>query len=201
MPLPGGLGFPAPPPTLAGWHLCASEALTDPNFYRSVVFIAQHNPQGALGLILNRPTNGTLQDLFPGLRGSLLGKEGFSIGGPVQKEHLFVLRQEDARVPEPFPGLRPLPGVVFEPLTQIFFDYLRDSSPEDQPLYRIFAGYAGWSSDQLEGELEESAWYWFPGDKDDLFVPEPQNLYPQIMHRGGPVLDLIARTGHRVCLN
>lgn len=189
------------PSDFTGYFLCASELLTDPNFFRSTVLIAQQDLQGALGLVINRPTEGRLRDLFSGLQGNPLGDQPFSWGGPVQQDHLFVFRGENPRVPEALPGLRPLPGLVFEPLTQLFFDFLQENPETDHPPYRIFAGYAGWEGGQLDREMDQGAWYWIKGVRDDVFSPRPQDLYREILARKGPIYEIIARTGIRISEN
>ena len=189
------------PDNLGGYFLCASEVLLDPNFFRAVVMVAQQDAQGALGLVVNRPTEGCLADLFSGLRGTNLGSKNFSWGGPVQQDHLFVFRKENPHIPEPFPGLRPVPGLVFEPLTQIFFDYLQETPEESHPEYRIFAGYSGWEAGQLSRELDEGAWYWVEGDRNTVFDPHPEVLYEGVLSRKGPLYKIIARTGIRISEN
>ena len=191
----------ARPGNFTGYFLCASELLLDPNFFRTVVMLAQQDSMGALGLVVNRPTDGCMGDLFSALRGTELGDKNFSWGGPVQQEQLFVLRREDARIPEPFPMLRPVPGLVFEPLTQIFFDFLQNTPASEHPEYRIFAGYAGWETGQLDRELDEGAWYWVDGDAPTVFSPHPQSLYEKVLSRKGPLYEIIAKTGIKISVN
>ena len=136
-------------PLLRGQLLVAHPQLRDPNFRESVVLISAHSPEdGALGVILNRPTGRVLGDIKEDFRDHGLARVPVFQGGPVSSNELLLA------------GWRWLED---DGMFQLFFGVsaeklldLRDEFPDLDA--RAFAGYAGWSSGQLEGELQQNSW-------------------------------------------
>ena len=126
--------------------MAASTELLDPNFHRTLVYIAEHNPAGALGLVMNRPINKTLGEvaLAPDLPEVLRGTPVFQ-GGPVKPTALVLARFQRGKSDE-------------EVRCQIATDPHQLIEPGEQGWVRAFAGYAGWSGGQLETELNEHSW-------------------------------------------
>jgi putative transcriptional regulator len=151
--------------SLAGFVLAASSALVDPNFYRTVVYIAEHNPEGALGLVMNRPINKKLgevaltADLPDALQDTLVFQ-----GGPVKPTALLLARFQRGTNDE-------------ELHCQIAADPDQLLKPKKRGWIRAFAGYAGWSEGQLEKELEERAWIVCRPHTAMLEVPVPSTLW------------------------
>jgi putative transcriptional regulator len=169
---------------LTGTLLIASPGLLDPNFKRAVVLITEHNEEGAAGLVLNRPTEAEVSEIVPLLEPLVEDGEHVWMGGPVQPNGVLVLGEfldpEDAAVPLfgslGFPSLDDPEDVV--PLTT---------------RRRIFAGYAGWGSGQLEDELAREDWILEPASNDDAFTEAPDELWADVLRRKGGIYELVSR--------
>ncbi len=165
--------------SLKGQLLIASSSLVDPNFRRTVVLVTEHTEDGAMGIVLNRPAPIAVADAVPHLAGLAGGGEQIFLGGPVQPEAVVALGQLDD------------PSVA----AAIAFDDIGFLPSESDPSeladsvrrLRVFAGYAGWASGQLESELEDSAWILEPADPEDVFTANPEGLWSAVLRRkGGP---------------
>ena len=164
--------------SLKGHLLIAGPALIDPNFRRTVVLVGEHSEEGALGVILNRPSEATVHEAVPELSMLADGVEQIHVGGPVQPSAIVVLA--DFAEPDRA-GSLVLDTVGFLP---------SEVDPEELGKLRrarIFAGYAGWGPGQLDGELEEGSWIVEPALVDDVFTVEPDELWSAVLLRkGGP---------------
>ena len=171
-------------PSLTGQLLVASPGLHDPNFRRTVVLVTEHNEDGAAGLVLNRPTDAEVSEVVPQLEALVDDGEPIYMGGPVQPNGVLVLGEfldpTDAAVPLfgslGFPSLETPEEVV--PLTT---------------RRRIFAGYAGWGSGQLEDELAREDWILETASNDDAFTETPGELWAEVLRRKGGIYELVAR--------
>ena len=168
--------------SLQGQLLVSSPALVDPNFRRTVVLIAHHDEDGAMGLVLTRPSEVTVAEAVPALAELPGGDEVVYVGGPVQPEAFMVLGDfED--VDE---AAAPVVGTVGF--------MAADADPDELTLRRarVFAGYAGWGAGQLEAELEEPSWIVVPADPSDVFASDPDALWRDVLHRKGGEYALLA---------
>jgi putative transcriptional regulator len=163
--------------SLTGRLLVAAPALGDPNFSRTVVLILDHDEDGALGVVLNRPTPVDVSEILPTWQQLTTGPGVVFHGGPVAVDSALGL----AMVPggsEPLGFRRVVGGLGLVDL---------DAPPEllaaELGGMRIFAGYAGWSPGQLEGELEEGAWYVVDAEPGDAFSDAPQGLWRAVLRR------------------
>ncbi len=163
--------------SLQGKLLVSSPALHDPNFRKTVVLIAHHDDEGAMGLVLSRPSEVAAVDAVPALDGLPGAGDPVFVGGPVQPEAFMVLAEFDD-VDEAAAPIMDRLG--FMPA---------DAEPEDLSIsrMRLFAGYSGWGEGQLEAELEESSWIVVEAETDDAFANDPDELWRTVLHRkGGP---------------
>jgi putative transcriptional regulator len=145
--------------------LVASPKLPDSNFFRSVVLMIQHTEDGALGVILNRPTNVTVGDVWSQIAEEPCeNDQPINLGGPVEGP-LLALHQQPA-----FSEGEVLPGVFLA--TQK--ENLRRIISRPKRPYRLFSGYAGWGGGQLEGELKFGGWLTVPATIDDIFGPSEE---------------------------
>ena len=131
-------------PSLAGWFLVAKPVLQDPSFRQAVVLLLQHSNQGAFGLVVNRPAalEGVPLPLFA--------------GGPCESEGLLMLHGHADWLNSDEPASSEVaPGRISR--RQECLERVGDPPPGDDLSFRLFAGYAGWGPDQLEGELA-NAW-------------------------------------------
>ena len=159
--------------SLRGSLLVAAPTLIDPNFRRTVVLLAEHSDEGAMGLVLNRPTDTSVADALPDL-GTLAGE-----GRPSTSAG----RWRSSRC-------WPSPSSMTPP-TRRSCSSARSASFRSRTCRsgagRVFVGYAGWTGGQLEAELEEEAWFVVPAEPDDLFDDEPDELWSAVLRRqGGP---------------
>jgi putative transcriptional regulator len=167
--------------SLQGEFLVASPHLPDPNFYRTVVLMIQHDAEGAFGVVLNRPGERTVAEIW-----EAVGEEPTDcpqpvyLGGPVEGPLLALHRCQDCSQCEILPGL----------FMATDKDHLRRivNLPED---FRIFCGYSGWGPGQLESELEIGGWLTSPASVDDIFLPG-EEMWKQISGRIG--LEILGST-------
>lgn len=164
--------------SLRGHLLVAGPALVDPNFRRTVVLVGEHGDQGAMGVVLNRPSGIEVEAAVPPLV-DLDGVDGtVFVGGPVQPQAIVVLG--DFEEPD-HAGVLVFGSIGFLP-GEIDPDELGGLGRA-----RVFAGYAGWSAGQLETELDEGSWIVEPARPADVFTEDPGQLWSDVLRRkGGP---------------
>ncbi len=168
---------------LAGRLLVAAPPLHDPNFFRTVVLLLDHDEHGALGLVLNRPGDLTACEVVPRLAALLEDSAILYVGGPVQQDGVIGLAEY--RDPATF-GAQPVVG----PVGVLDADLDADELAEGIARVRAFQGYAGWGPGQLESELAEEAWIVAPAHASDAFDEEPTTLWRRALERlGGPLPD------------
>jgi putative transcriptional regulator len=164
--------------SLKGQLLVAGPALHDPNFRRTVILVGEHSDDGALGVVLNRTSGTTVDEALPELTPIVDGAEAIHVGGPVQPSAIVVLAE--FAQPEQA-GTLVLDDVGFLP-AEVDPDGLGELRRA-----RVFAGYAGWGPGQLDGELAEGSWIVEPAVPDDVFTPQPEELWSDVLRRkGGP---------------
>ena len=149
--------------SLGGQLLVASAELVDPNFFQAVVLIVQHHEDGALGLILNRPTATKLRMIWSQVSESPCNSDAvLCAGGPIQGP-LMAIHSLDSLAESEI-----IPGVVITSSR----DHISSLVDDDEQPLRLFAGYAGWGGGQLERELAEGSWLVVPATKEQVFQPE-----------------------------
>ena len=168
--------------SLAGQLLVATPQMGDPRFYQTVILVVRHDRNGALGIIINRPVQErSLASLLQALGEKDAGVAGsvrIFAGGPVQPEIGFVLHTPDYHRPETVD----IDGrVAMTSSLQV----LRDIANGRGPSKSIVAfGYAGWTSDQLEGELRQRAWFTAENDLKLIFDEDRDKVWEEAMkHR------------------
>ena len=165
--------------SLRGKLLIASPVLIDPNFHRTVILIAEHTEEGAMGLVLNRPAETLVADVVPDL--SELAEEDAPVffGGPVASDSVIVLAEFDdpSRAGVLLDDDLGFVGSDSGDLTDVA-DGVRRA--------RIYAGHSGWGPGQLEGELEEESWIVDPApQREELFSDDPDGLWSAVLRRKG----------------
>ncbi|MBT8212691.1 MAG: YqgE/AlgH family protein [Acidimicrobiia bacterium] len=164
---------------VTGKLLLAVPALSDPNFHQSVLFIIDHAPAGAFGVILNRPTTLDVVDPLPGAAAS----EPAVVfeGGPVQREGALAIATVGGEVE----GWSPLPEAPGSDLGLVDVERaMSEGWPATRQL-RIFSGHAGWSAGQLDSELADDGWVAVSARGEDLFTSTPSTLYQDVLLRAG----------------
>ena len=137
--------------SLRGKLLVASPALVDPNFARTVVLITEHNDEGAMGIVLDRPSDAKVGEVVPQLADAAGPDEPIFVGGPVQPTALVVLAEFTD------PERR---GLDRHRGRRIRLSGARDgrSGRSVTRRARVYAGYSGWGAGQLEAEMELDSW-------------------------------------------
>jgi putative transcriptional regulator len=173
--------------SLAGKLLVASPTLRAPEFSRCVIALLEHNEDGALGLIINRPGDASLLDVVPPVADIASAPAVVFSGGPVQPEVAIALgvitegaKTEGATADgSAGEGWRPIVG----PLVTVDLDYDPALLAASLRELRVFAGYAGWSGGQLEAEIVDGAWYVVERLPGDTFADLPDRLWSQVLRR------------------
>jgi len=172
--------------SLRGKLLLAAPALNDPNFDRAVVFIAEHSEDGAMGLVLNRPSDAPVAEAIPDLDWvAELAAETIYVGGPVAPNGVIVLAEWDD----------PSQAVV---LIDDDLGFVPGDLDDTDALAaavrraRVYAGHAGWGPGQLEDELAEEAWIVEAPLREELFSDDPDGLWSAVLRRKGREFALLS---------
>ena len=170
--------------TLRGKLLIASPTLADPNFARSVVLMTEHGSEGAMGIVLNRPSDASAGDLMPDLR-EIAEEEPLYIGGPVQPEAVVLLAE--------FADLEAAAWIVVADVGLASAETDVDELVPAVRRGRFYAGYSGWGPGQLEEELETDSWIVEGPIPAELFPDDPEALWSDVLARKGGQFALISR--------
>lgn len=179
---------------LKGRLLVATPLLGDPNFERTVVLLLEHGSEGALGLVLNRPTGYEVADPLPDWAPWTLPPQVVFLGGPVSPNAVIALARVEGGAPSS--AWEPVLGAVG------VLDLTGDPDLVGPVAgVRVFAGYAGWGPDQLEAEIAEGAWYVVGGDAGDIFSEDPDRLWRRVLARQPGDLSRVALVPEDPSLN
>lgn len=183
--------------SLKGRLLVANPAMPDPNFHRTVVLMLAHQDDGALGVVLNRPSDLDVDSPLPRWERLVADPPVVFVGGPVAPGAAICL----ARVPDP-------PDATdggWVPLVGELGTLDLEGDPDDLAVsvdaIRVFAGYAGWGPGQLEGEIENDAWFVVPAEANDALSGDPEQLWKRVLRRQGGRLALLAAYPNEPSLN
>ncbi|HEX6946069.1 MAG TPA: YqgE/AlgH family protein [Acidimicrobiia bacterium] len=162
--------------TLSGKLLVAGPQLLDPNFWRTVVLLLEHNDDGAVGLVLNRVIDEPAAVYLPAWEDHLVPPGLVHYGGPVEPEVAIGLGRSATASHAGVPGLAMVDLTV--------------APDEDTPKVRVYSGYSGWSRGQLEEELESGAWFVVDAAPDDVFA-EADSLWRNVLRRQPGSLSMV----------
>ncbi len=171
--------------SLAGQLLLASPSLRDPNFARTVVLVGVHNDDGAMGVVLNRPSAVTVREAVPQLEAAVGELEPVYVGGPVQPTSVVCL----AEFLDPSLAELLVLGRIGFPAPSTGIGELAEATERR----RVFAGYAGWTDGQLDAEVDQGDWIAQAALPEDVFSEVPQDLWSTVLTRMGGRYALIAR--------
>ncbi len=178
MSLRGGL--------LKGRLLVATPNLGDPNFERTVILVLEHGDEGALGVVLNRPSDLDLAEPLPEWARAAAHPSVVFIGGPVAPSAAVCLARLASHGRTD--GWEQLLGSV----GMLDLDSDPDEAIARLDEIRVFAGYAGWGPGQLEGEIAEGGWFVVDAEVADPLSPSPENLWAAVLRRQPGTLALFA---------
>jgi putative transcriptional regulator len=162
----------------AGKLLVASRDLHDPNFAKTVILLLHYDDQGVVGLILNRRTDVALSRVLEDYQGAKDRSDQAYLGGPVEVPAVFALLQSPAKVE----GAERIFTGVYLISTKTLFEKTLAARPDPQ-VFHVYLGYAGWTKDQLRGEVQLGAWFVFPADTGAVFNSDPGSLWPQMIRK------------------
>ena len=182
--------------------------MNDPNFFQTVVLMIEHNKEGAFGLVVNRRSRLLLADGIEDLeREQAALSTPLYIGGPVQREFLFVVHGE---MPEDHVSsdacVEVVRDVYFEPSFRYVKSYFVDESlagipADDRPSIHLFLGYSGWAAGQLEEELRRGSWMVHPASKRIVFHENPEQGWKEALRQKGGIYKIFADSDPNPSLN
>jgi putative transcriptional regulator len=171
--------------SVRGQLLIAEPGLHDPNFWRTVVLVVEHTEEGALGLVLNRPSETTVGEAVPQLEELVAPAEQLFIGGPVQPSAVIVLAE--------FKHPTDAALIAFDDIGVLGTSSAAEELVAEVRSGRAFVGHAGWGPGQLDGELERGDWILEPARQQDAFSASPRELWSEVLTRKGGSYALVAR--------
>jgi putative transcriptional regulator len=181
---------------LTGRLLVATPRLTDPNFRRAVVLMLDHGDDGALGIVVNRPLEVDVSAVLPSWQPFATAPGRLFQGGPVALDSALGVVAVPGDDTEPT-GVRRIIGS----LGLVDLDTPPQVVVGGVAGLRIFAGYAGWSSGQLEEEIGEGAWYVVDSEPRDPFSDAPHLLWRDVLRRQRGELALVSTYPEDPALN
>ena len=175
----------------AGKFLVASRIVSDPRFAGTVVLLIHHDQASAMGLIINRRSTASLSSLFPGIGQAGNRSDPAYIGGPVGRTRVLALAR---------------PRVAPAGTTRILADVRLISERLDlertlaagarSDVFRVYLGYAGWTTGRLEREVAAGSWHILAGEAGLVFDAKPESLWKRLMSRfEGPRASTPGATG------
>jgi putative transcriptional regulator len=188
------------PESLRGKLLVANPVLFDANFHRTVVFMLEHTEEGAVGVVLNRPTATPVDELIPAWARHAGPPAVVFIGGPVEPDgaiglaHAEITDVDGAGMVD---GWTPIPNG----LGTVDLGAPPDDLPFAPEVVRVFAGHAGWGAGQLEGEIDQGGWFVVDARDDDAFTRDPGELWRTVLQRQGPRVAMYAHHPPSVSMN
>lgn len=176
------------PDSLAGKLLVASPVLDDPNFTRTVVLLLEHTEDGALGLVLNRPSGTSVGDALPQWVEQAADPAYVFLGGPVEPQAAICLAE--ALIEGSPEGWRALNAAT--PMLGVLDLGVDPAMVGGGLRLRVFAGYAGWTAAQLETEVSMGGWYVVDAEPTDVLSAAPTDLWRDVLRRQGGNLALVS---------
>jgi putative transcriptional regulator len=160
-----------------GLFLIAKPGLTDANFARSVVLVTQTEDGSTVGVIVNRPSKLKLQQFFSREFNTSNYRDPVYFGGPVMQQTLVAVFRSEA-TPK---------AAAFHVLKGIYLtmhpDNITDLFARPKARYRVYAGFAGWSPNQLQSEVMRDGWYFLQADEATVFRKNPEGMWEELLER------------------
>ncbi len=173
--------------------IIAMPGLADPIFEKSVSYICRHTEQGAMGLTINRPTDISfshfLSQLDIPLMDETLAATPIYLGGPVETRHGFILHSNDAGQDNWSQTLKINENISLSSSKDILTAIANGEGPAD---FLITLGYAGWSKDQLETEMQQNSWLNVIADSDIIFNTPSEKRWQKAAMKLGIDINLIS---------
>ncbi|HET9091484.1 MAG TPA: YqgE/AlgH family protein [Acidimicrobiales bacterium] len=186
-------------PPERGRLLVAAPSLADPNFFRTVVLLLACDEDGALGVVLNRPSDTPLAEIVPSWALHASEPGVLFSGGPVQPNAAICVGHTAGGLELLETTLAGLEGDLegYSPLTGTIGTVDLHREPEEVAVsfagLRVFKGYAGWGPGQLDDEIADEAWFVVDGRPEHILTPEPEGLWEAVLRHEGGWLSVLAR--------
>lgn len=172
-----------------GTLLLANIDVLEPTFRRSVIYVVEHNENGTLGVVLNRPSETAVYNVLPQWAKFIAKPQTIFVGGPVKRDAALCIGALHAGIePADIPGLRHITGRM------VMVDLDADPDVLGPALEgaRIFVGYSGWTMGQLDAEIERDDWIVLSGLPSDVLVGPKVDLWGAVLRRQPFPLSLLA---------
>ena len=160
-----------------GKFLVAAKNIKDPRFAETVILLVDYSSEGAMGLIINRPTEVRLSAAFPAIEGLKQRKDTIYIGGPVGVERMFLLIRSAGATEE---SLRVFDDVSISSSEKVLRQMAAGNSVRK---FRVYAGYAGWSPQQLDQEVMRGDWHVLDADSGTIFDKRSSDIWPELIQQ------------------
>lgn len=167
--------------------------LNDISFNRSIILLSEHNDDGAVGFIINKPSEYIIKDLIPEINSSIR----IYNGGPVSTENLYFIH----RLPEIIPNSIEIDGGIYWGGDFDTVQQLLEQNELSHHDIRFFLGYSGWSTKQLQNELETTSWKVIDNEHENIFGIHYKNFWKDEMMRFGGEYQLWANAPENPTLN
>lgn len=161
-----------------GIFLVAKREMRDPRFQQTVVLITQPPQGGPFGVVINRPLDHLLAEVFPDQAAMKGRKDVLYFGGPVARDGLMFLVRTSK---PPARAVHVLKDVYFTGDVKWIETLL--NRPDPTQGLRVFAGYSGWGPGQLQNEIQRGDWHVLPADATTLFEKDPARIWPELIKR------------------
>ena len=161
-----------------GKFLVADHQIMDSSFRETVVLLIHYGPDGAMGLVINRPVQVKLSTLFPDIKELDQSSETLYLGGPVEPSMVLLL----VRSANPLESSMPVFDDVYLSSSQEMLQRLIENPAKDER-FQIYAGYTGWAPNQLESEYDRGHWHVLEADTETLFDKKPSEIWHELIHR------------------
>jgi putative transcriptional regulator len=169
------------PDCVRGQFLIAGKRLRDTNFFKTVVLMVEHGSEGAMGLVVNRPSSVSVAHALSEHFRLPETDDVVYVGGPVEPSALFILHN----APELDASESPVvPGLYVGSSAEAFETVVKTAAEGDSHVkFRIFSGCAGWAPGQLEAEMQRGDWYRLPATSELIFHDDPYQLWELALHK------------------
>ena len=201
LPTPGGGSAEK---TLArGVFLVADRRLIDPNFSETVILLISYGPDGAMGLVINRPLEIKLSAVFPDAEELAQSQENLYLGGPVEPGGILLLVRSEQ---PPEDAMAVFDDVYLSSNETVLKRLIKKPAKDER--FRLYTGYAGWAAKQLESECNRGDWHVLQADAETLFDRSAPEIWPALIQRisanwvrlDAPPAALTASDGDRLIL-
>lgn len=162
-----------------GRLLVATPPLDDPQFDRAVIFVLEHHQEGAVGVVINRPSGEELDEPLDRWTDLQSAPGAVFSGGPVEENALIALAQTKVPLDTDEGHLAPIVGTIAS--ADLTADPAIVAAAVNE--VRVFRGYAGWGPGQLDGEIESGSWLVLDSQAGDVFSGHPDNLWRTVLQR------------------